>query len=196
MANTQNFRSAFNGFNREDVVRYIELINNKHSAHINQLNNEMQALYNDLDAYRRHCDTQAQALAQLEQTQAQLEQTQAQLEQTRTNCAALEQELADVKQQLEEALARPQPDTELDIYRRAAQAEYAANERINRLYSQANGILAEATTRTDSAAANISQITEKVCMHLNQLQTALSANADSIRDTAAAMYSIKPISNV
>ena len=28
------FRSSFNGFNREDVVRYMEFINNKHSAQV------------------------------------------------------------------------------------------------------------------------------------------------------------------
>ena len=30
MAAPQNFRSAFNGFNREDVVHYLEYLNSKH----------------------------------------------------------------------------------------------------------------------------------------------------------------------
>ena len=29
MASSQNFRTAFNGFNREDVVHYLEYINTK-----------------------------------------------------------------------------------------------------------------------------------------------------------------------
>jgi hypothetical protein len=33
----KNFRSAFNGFNRQDVVHYIELLNNQHKAQIEQL---------------------------------------------------------------------------------------------------------------------------------------------------------------
>lgn len=38
----QHFRSAFNGFNRQDVVRYIEYLNNQHNAQVEQLNNQLQ----------------------------------------------------------------------------------------------------------------------------------------------------------
>lgn len=40
----QHFRTAFNGFNKEDVVRYLEYINNKHQNQVNQLNTEMEEL--------------------------------------------------------------------------------------------------------------------------------------------------------
>ena len=36
MAASQNFRSAFNGFNREDVVHYLEYLNTKHTNQVNQ----------------------------------------------------------------------------------------------------------------------------------------------------------------
>lgn len=39
---TQQFRTAFHGFNREDVVHYIEYLNNQHNAQIEQLNNQLQ----------------------------------------------------------------------------------------------------------------------------------------------------------
>ncbi len=41
MAN-QHFRSAINGFHKQDVVRYIEYLNNQHNAKIEQLNNQLQ----------------------------------------------------------------------------------------------------------------------------------------------------------
>ena len=44
MSAPQNFRSAFNGFNREDVVRYLEYINTKHTTQVNQLNSEIDYL--------------------------------------------------------------------------------------------------------------------------------------------------------
>ena len=44
MSSIQNFRSAFNGFNREDVVHYIEFLNSKHAAELNQLNSELDYL--------------------------------------------------------------------------------------------------------------------------------------------------------
>ena len=42
MAATQRFRSAFNGFNREDVVNYIEYLNIRHTAEMDQFNNQLQ----------------------------------------------------------------------------------------------------------------------------------------------------------
>ena len=40
----QTFRSALNGFNREDVVRYLEYINAQHAAELNQLRSELEYL--------------------------------------------------------------------------------------------------------------------------------------------------------
>lgn len=66
----QHFRSAFNGFNRQDVVRYIEYLNNQHNSQIEQLNTQLQAaktsagsdLQEQLDAALAKC---AQLEAQL-----------------------------------------------------------------------------------------------------------------------------------
>lgn len=44
MEQLTHFRAAFNGFNREDVVRYLEFINNKHAAEVARLNNELDYL--------------------------------------------------------------------------------------------------------------------------------------------------------
>ena len=44
MAAQQNFRSAFNGFNREDVAHYLEYINTKYTNQINQLTAENEEL--------------------------------------------------------------------------------------------------------------------------------------------------------
>ena len=43
MAMPQNFRGAFNGFNREDVVNYISYITGKHEKQVNELRTEMEA---------------------------------------------------------------------------------------------------------------------------------------------------------
>ena len=44
MAAPQNFRTAFNGFHKEDVVRDLEYINSKHTNQINQLTAEAEEL--------------------------------------------------------------------------------------------------------------------------------------------------------
>lgn len=42
MAASHTFRTAFRGFNREDVVRYIEHLNAQHNAQLAQLRNQLQ----------------------------------------------------------------------------------------------------------------------------------------------------------
>ena len=179
MATFQNFRSALNGFNREDVVHYIELINNKHNAQVNQLNTEIQALQDQLNS--------------LLSQNAETENLAAQLADAQDRNAAFEQELEDLRIQLQQAENRPQTDSELEAYRRAERAERIAQERVSQLYAQANGLLADATVRADASVEEITNLTEQTLAQLAQLQAALSAGANTIRDTAAAMYAIKPI---
>ena len=73
MAAFQNFRGAVGGFNREDVVHYIEYINNKHSSQINQLNTEMQALQEELAQERDALAAQVAQFADRPQTDNELE---------------------------------------------------------------------------------------------------------------------------
>jgi len=55
MAAPQNFRNAFNGFNKEDVVQYLEYINTKHNNQVNQLTTEMEELRTKLDQPTKSC---------------------------------------------------------------------------------------------------------------------------------------------
>ena len=77
----QNFRSAFYGFNREDVVRYIEFLNNQYKNQLDQLHNQLQAA----KAAPVNTELQAQLTAALEKC--------AQLEAQLANTATTEQEL-------------------------------------------------------------------------------------------------------
>ena len=45
----QHFRTAINGFNKQDVVRYIELLNNQHNAQIAQLHNQLKTAQEPAD---------------------------------------------------------------------------------------------------------------------------------------------------
>ena len=77
----QNFRSAFYGFNREDVVRYIEYLNNQHKNQLDQLHNQLQAA----KAAPVNTELQEQLAAALEKC--------AQLEAQLSNATTTEQEL-------------------------------------------------------------------------------------------------------
>ena len=174
MAAFQNFRGAVGGFNREDVVRYIEYINNKHSSQINQLNTEMQALQEELAQLRGKADLSAQ----LEEANARI----AQLEQERDALAAQVEQMAD----------RPQTENELEAYRRAERAERIAADRVAQLYNQANGALADATAKADDTATQVTELTDALMIQLQQLQTVLSSGGNSMRDAAAALFAIRP----
>ncbi len=177
MAEYQRFRSALNGFNREDVVRYIEYINNRHTFQVNQLKDELQTL----KTQRTEKSASGKDLSAL-------------LEQSETRCAALETEIASLQAQLAQALQeKPKTNEELEAYRRAERAESAAQERVNQLYAQANGVLAEATVAVDSTASSIGTLSEEICTQLAQLQAAVAAGKDTINTAAAALYAVRPI---
>lgn len=179
MATFQNFRSAFNGFNREDVVKYIELLNNQHNAQLNQQKSEMQTLKAEL-AKARAAEPSADLLAQLAQE--------------REKTAALERELAGVRAQLEQKAAAAVPaEQELEAYRRAERAERVANERVSQLYAQANGILADAAVRAEDSAGVIADAAEQVQQQLNLLQAALDEAKADMQGAAAALYAVRPL---
>ena len=56
MSETMNFRSAFHGFNREDVVHYIEYLNATHASEIAQLRAELENSRTPLSVSRELMD--------------------------------------------------------------------------------------------------------------------------------------------
>ena len=165
MAGVQNFRSALGGFNREDVVRYIEYLNHQHNSQIEQLNTQLQ--------------TAREALAQAKGAPADDSELRAQLEQAQARCAELEAQLAG-----QSTPAAPAGD-ELEAYRRAERAERLARERAAQIYAQANAVLADATLKVEAASDGLNAVAQQLAQQLQQSQQAL-------HEAAAAMYAIRP----
>lgn len=155
MADIQNFRSALGGFNRQDVVCYIEYMNNKHNSELEQLNTQLRIAQEALE--KANANSNEDLLAQLEAAQ--------------TRCAELEA-------QLSEAGEAAKAD-ELEAYRRAERAERMAQERASQIYTQANAVLADATLKVESAADGLQTVVQQVESQLQesrqQLQDAVSA---------------------
>ena len=64
-----NFRSSLHGFNRQDVANYLEYLNNRHAAQVNQLNTDLEALRRQAEApaedpQRAALETRCQELEQ------------------------------------------------------------------------------------------------------------------------------------
>ena len=190
-----NFRSAFNGFNREDVVHYIEFLNSKHNAELTQLNSELDYLRT------RQPEVPEPQIIQDEETVA---QQAARIRELFDRCKALEEELETAKTERAQLAAQLEStqkqqnsyqsrmEEELEAYRRAERTERFARERAESLYRQANGALADATVKVDDAAKEVSQMADQVIAQLSELQNAVAGSKQALRDAAATMYTIRP----
>ncbi|MBQ2928439.1 MAG: hypothetical protein IJD98_07700 [Oscillospiraceae bacterium] len=212
MAEQQTFRTAFNGFNREDVVRYIDYLNTKHASEIAQLNSELEFLRNRpaqtepapvapvaavdesviaeqagrIRELFDQCREQEQMIAAVEREKAELAD----------RLAAAQEELVQLRDQMDTAAQqqvsfKSRMEEELEAYRRAERTERLARERAERMYQQANGVLADATVKVDDAATQIGALSDRVISQLTELQNAVSGSKQALRDAAATMYTIR-----
>ena len=204
MAEQQLFRTAFNGFNRDDVVQYIEELNARHAAEVNQLNADLQYLQEKLDALESACpdrdvpmmgepvNVDSGLVNKLETKLAEAEAA------ARTAKSQLEDQKAEnlrLQVLLDAALARQNEannTVELDTYRRAERVERDARNRAREVSDKANAALSDATNKVDETAIQISELTEAAMQQLRQLQLAISGSKQILRDTATVLYSIRP----
>ena len=177
MTAPQKFRSALNGFNREDVVHYIEFANSRHEAEVTQLKEQ-------LEFYRKELASQSAAAQQAENSLiAELEQ----------KCTALESENETLRQQLSEASQNQSSvDEELEAYRRAERAERMAKTRVSQMYAQANAAIADTSANLDVAAENLGKVAQETMEKIQALQAAVTGSKQVISDAAAALGTIRP----
>ena len=173
MAGFQNFRTALNGFKRADVVNYIEYMNNKHNAQLEQLNSQLQTAHAKL------------AQAGSEDCTA----LRAQLDAANARIAELEAELTACRNAVPQNTAS---DQELEAYRRAERTERLARERASQVYAQANAVLAEATLKVDNASAQIGTAADQIAAQLQEYHASVSNTKAMLQDVVAAMYAIRP----
>ena len=199
MAEQQIFRTAFNGFHRDDVVHYIEELNTKHAAEVEQLNNELQYLREQLEALENAAPVVVETAAPVAAVPAPAvdvnEELAAELTKTQEQLLTQEAENRRLQSLLDAALTRQSEqrmNVELDTYRRAERVEREARNRANAVYGQANIALSNATTKVDETASQIAELAESTMQQLKQLQLAISGSKQVLRDTAAVLYSIRP----
>lgn len=183
MAEFQNFRSALGGFNREDVVHYIEYMNNKYAAQLNQMKTEIQTLQAELSDQRQINQDNAEVKVQLDKAKERIVQLEEALEEAQKPVAPV-------------VVQAPQPAItadELEAYRRAERAERRAAERVAQIYEQANAALADAAVRADNSATQVSQFADALNLQVQQLLGAIASGKNSLQDAAAAMYAIRPL---
>ena len=188
----QTFRSAFNGFNREDVVHYIEYLNAQHAAEITQLRSE-------LDFLRGNAPQDTPAVNESASGEL-IEQQAARIRELFDQCKAQEETIVQLTAQLNAAqtethgtaLNKSAANEELEAYRRAERIEREARERAELVYFQANGVLADATSKVDSISSDITDMADQVMRQLTQLQMAVSSSKQALQDASSIMNTIRP----
>ena len=180
----QSFRTAFGGFNKEDVVRYLEYINNKHLNQVNQLNTEIDEL--------RACQGE-----NVSNSQDMIQRLEAENQQLRAQKDALEIRCAELAAQLENAQKAPDTSAafaskELDAYRQAERIQKEAQDRVELLYFQANHILSDANARLDHAAGDVTELTDQVMQQITQLQVAITSGKQALQDASSILSTIRP----
>ena len=194
MAAPKNFRSAFNGFNREDVVQYIEYMNSKHASEITQLNSQIEYLRaQSVPTQEVSAPTEDPQLRELQEACAEkdslLETMLAEADEMKAQIEALKAENQKLREQKP---AASNAEAELEAYRRAERVERRAKERAEVVYHRVNGTLADATVKVEDAAAMISGLTERVTAQLSELQNAVLGSRSALKDAADTMFALRP----
>ena len=197
MSAPQNFRSAFNGFNRDDVVKYLEYINSRHHAQVNQLTGENDYLRQQLEAAQAAPGAQEE-LSRLQalcaSQQEELEELRAVRTAMEARCSGMEKELEEAQRKAEEAQSTAQCGVaqELEAYRRAERMERQARERSEQIYRQTNSVLADATVQLEDATGGIFQLADQVMGQLEQLRSAVDRPKQALKNASDTMYAIRP----
>ena len=185
MADFSKFRTAVSGFNRTDVVNYIESASMEHQKALRKLTDERDKLAAE----------NAQLQTQLTGLQARLIQVQADNDALTEQVNTLAQEGSDL-----EAAAQPQPapeagpieeepaaetpeapaqepsltEKELTAYRRAEQTERNAAVRARRIYTQLSNLCEDARSRYLDSGEEIAALAADLSTGLARLQDAFA----------------------
>ena len=209
MNEPQTFRSAFNGFHREDVVNHIAYMTTKHETLVKELRSENDTLRTELEDLRARLDedtaTQDRA-AELEQAlegkDAELAALKEELETANQLLNEQAEQLAALREELEEAreaAAKPAAIKksanhwdELRAYRRAETAERQAKERVNDLYTSANTALRGAGATLGDTNAAFEALAEKFREDLVELMNAIETGRTALTTAADTLDTLRP----
>ena len=179
MEQPNQFRSSFNGFNREDVVRYMEFINNKHSAQVAQLTNELEYLRGKQDTLDSN---------QVSELEKQLSAARAENEVLKHRIAALERSLEEANAALSQPVPAAAPvtpsESELEAYRRAERVERVAKERARQLGQQASAALEQIQEQMEQVSQAISVTAGEMAQQLTQLQQAVADSRQALESAS------------
>lgn len=179
----RNFRAALNGFNRSDVVAYIEECAINHEKALRQLRDENTRLRADLEKLQaqqaqEHAAAEAAAEARAEEE------------------AAVEVQEPEVQPEPEVVpIAQPSSNSaeELAAYRRAEAVERAARKRAAALCRQVNEIMDSTSKQVDASRGDVDTVMSDLNICLRQLNDAFAQLRMIFDDAAQSLAAVEPM---
>lgn len=164
------FRSALNGFNRMDVVNFIESLTLEHKQEIKALQS----------AQAKLTDQCAQRDTEIEKLTAQIELLHSEKEQALAECEALQEQIVVLAEEAVAAAEAEEEDItdadalELEAYRRAEAAERNAVQRANRLYEQMSAVCSDLNGRMSRSDQEITLLHKELTQILERMQESVA----------------------
>ena len=176
MADISKFRSALGGFNREDVVNYIESMSLEQQKQLRKLQEENEKLRSEKNALAELLAAANSDLSTLREQDAALSEQVELLAQQAAELA--EQAKAEPEEAAEETSEAAEPvdytSLELEAYRRAEQTERNAAVRADKIYRQLTGLCERARERYSDAGDEIAALSADLTANLGRLQETLA----------------------
>lgn len=176
MADISKFRSALGGFNREDVVNYIESMSLEQQKQLRRLQEENEKLRSEKNALAELLAAANSDLSTLREQDAALsEQVELLAQQAAELAGQVKAEPEEAPEETSEA-AEPVDYTslELEAYRRAEQTERNAAVRADKIYRQLTALCEHARERYSDAGDEIAALSEDLTANLGRLQETLA----------------------
>lgn len=218
------FRIALHGYNREDVVAFIDRMSREHGEIVRRLEERNERLRAELaqtkealaaagenpETEKALADTQALAAdlrAQNSELEAKVRSLEAALEEAGTH-----EEDAPIPMTVTQDLSEPIPpiaevlpvnvapskdytELELAAYRRAELAERLARERSQDIYRQVQSVFAQANQRLDTGRADLENLSRTLTADVNEMLNLLTNLNGAYRQAEASFAEIDARNN-
>lgn len=143
----QQFRSAMGGFNRQDVLTYIDASAKAHAQDMEQLRAELEQTRTRAQEFQARAEAAEYQVAELAPRAAQMEKATAELEAKRSALAAAERELKELKARV--AMLEPKADAYEAVKEKTAGIELEAHQRAKQVVDEAQAHAAAIRSQTE-----------------------------------------------
>lgn len=194
MSKPQNFRTSMHGFNRVDVVNYIDYLVNRHNSEMDAVKADYKLREEELQEHCEALEATVSALradpANPEQLELLKQEHQAELEQTEKLYQAQIDALKSEIEALKSALAE-KSEAELEAYRRAERVETMTRDRANRQREKGDAILAGAGEQVAAMAQSMEAAASGLEAVIAQMRDCVSESKAQIASAAQALSALQ-----